>query len=163
FAVVVNDQVNAHVKNLTKTQLQRIFTGEYTNWNRIIPNFDKPIHVIGRSSTSGTRRTFESRFLGGRSEAQPTSEDCLARRDRNPTGAIRCERGDTRTVLNEVQQTEGAIGYAELAAASNKRYVATVQVDEITPNAAAVRYGLYDFWTVEYAYTYGQPGPDSIV
>lgn len=163
FAVVVNDQVNAHVKNLTKEQLKRIFTGEYTNWNKIVPDFNMPIHVIGRNSSSGTRRTFESHFLGGGSEQQPTSDDCLVRRDRSPTGAIRCERGDTRTLLNEVQQTEGAIGYAELAAASNKRYVATVQIDGITPNAAAVRGDLYDFWTVEYAYTYGQPASDSLV
>jgi ABC-type phosphate transport system substrate-binding protein len=59
--------------------------------------------------------------------------------------------------------TDGAIGYAELAAASNKRYVATVQINGISPNAAAVRGGLYNFWTIEYAYTYGAPVPDSPV
>jgi ABC-type phosphate transport system substrate-binding protein len=52
---VVNEQVDAHVKDLTKAQLQSIFTGEYTNWNRIVPGFDMPIHVIGRISSSGTR------------------------------------------------------------------------------------------------------------
>jgi ABC-type phosphate transport system substrate-binding protein len=65
FAVVVNDQVNAHVKDLTKAQLQSIFTGEYTNWNRIVPGFDMPIHVIGRNSASGTRHAFESKMPEG--------------------------------------------------------------------------------------------------
>jgi phosphate transport system substrate-binding protein len=163
FAVVVNEQVDARVKNLTKAQLQSIFTGEYTNWNKIVRGFNMPIHVIGRSSTSGTRRAFESKVLDGRSEQQPTSDDCEARRDRSRAGGIRCEPGDTQALLEEVQQTEGAIGYAELAAATDKRYVATVQINGISPNAAAVRGGLYDFWTVEYVYTYGQPSADSIV
>src|SRR5262249_35400380 len=47
FAVVVNDQVGARVKNLSRVQLRRIFTGEYTNWTQIVPGFDKPIHVVG--------------------------------------------------------------------------------------------------------------------
>src|SRR5262249_44735730 len=163
FAVVVNDQVGARVKTLSRVKLRRIFTGEYTNWNQIVPGFDKPIHVVGRSSTSGTRRAFEQQILGGRSEQQPNSDDCEARRDRSGTGGIRCERGDTQALLEEGQQTEGAIGYAELAAASNKPYVATVQIDGTYPNAAGVRGRLYDFWTIEYAYTYGQPGSDSLV
>jgi phosphate transport system substrate-binding protein len=163
FAVVVNEQVGARVKSLTKAQLQSIFTGEYTNWNRIVPGFDKPIHVVGRSSTSGTRRAFQGQVLDGKSEQQPTSDDCEARRDRSRAGSIRCERGDTQALLEEIQQTEGAIGYAELAAATNKRYVSTVQINGISPNAAAVRGDLYNFWTVEYVYTYGQPSPDSVL
>jgi ABC-type phosphate transport system substrate-binding protein len=163
FAVVVNDQVGARVKNLSRTQLQRVFTGEYTNWNQVVHGFDKPIHVVGRSSTSGTRRAFEREILQGKSEQQLNSDDCDVRRDRSKTGGIRCERGDTKALLDEVQQTDGAIGYAELAAAANKRYVATVQIDGYSANVAAVRGGLYNFWTIEYAYTYGEPSPGSLV
>jgi phosphate transport system substrate-binding protein len=163
FAVVVNDQVGVRVKSLKREQLERIFTGEYTNWDQVVPGFDKPIHVIGRSSTSGTRRAFERQILKGRSELPPNSDDCDHRRDNGPAAGIKCERGDTKTLLDEVQQTAGAIGYAELAAASNKRYVATVQIDGFSANVAAVRGGLYNFWTIEYAYTYGDPSLDSLV
>jgi ABC-type phosphate transport system substrate-binding protein len=163
FAVVVNDQVGVRVKSLTKTQLQRIFTGKYTNWNSIVPGFDMPIRVVGRTSTSGTRRAFQSQILDGKTEQQPTSDNCMVRRDRRRTGGIRCERGDTRPLLAAVQQTRGAIGYAELGTASEKRYVATVQIDGVSPNAAAVSGDLYEFWTVEYLYTNGQPSSDSLV
>jgi ABC-type phosphate transport system substrate-binding protein len=162
FAVVVSKDVGARVKTLTPDQLKHIFTGDYTNWNRIVRDFDQPIHVVSRSSTSGSRRTFEQHIIHG-TEQQLNSDDCDSRRPGADDAVIRCEEGDTNTLLNKIEQTKGAIGYAELAAASRKLYVATVEINETTPNAANVLGNLYDFWTVEHAYTYGPPEPGSLV
>src|SRR5262249_9166815 len=162
FAVVVSKDVGARVKTLTPDQLKHIFVGDYTNWNKIVRDLNQPIHVVSRSSTSGSRRTFEEHILHG-TEQQLNSDDCVNRRPGAGGGVTQCEEGDTDSLLSRVEQIKGAIGYAELAAASRKLYVTTVEINGTAPNAANVLGNLYDFWTVEHAYTYGPPEPGSLV
>ena len=56
IAVAVNK--NNTVKNVTKEQLTKIYTGEITNWKEL-GGKDEKIVVIGREAASGTRGAFE--------------------------------------------------------------------------------------------------------
>ncbi|MDY4004056.1 MAG: substrate-binding domain-containing protein, partial [Ligilactobacillus saerimneri] len=59
---IANKEVG--VKNITRTNLQKIFTGKITNWKQV-GGHNLPITVINRSKGSGTRTSFESVILPG--------------------------------------------------------------------------------------------------
>ena len=71
------------------------------------------ISIVARSSTSGTRRTFDSTVLGGATEPPASSFNCLTRNAIPSSRVIRCEVGDTGTLLQRVNTIPGAIGYAQ--------------------------------------------------
>ena len=58
FAFVLNPDVG--VKNLTRGELQDIFSGKTTNWKMIGGN-DRKIVLIGRQIGTGTRFVFEDK------------------------------------------------------------------------------------------------------
>ena len=62
FAIVVNEA--AGVKELTKQQIQDVFSGKVKNWKEV-GGADKEIFLIHRPSSSGTRATFVKTVLGG--------------------------------------------------------------------------------------------------
>ena len=97
-AVIVN---NAGVENLTLEQIAKIYSGEITNWNQVGGN-DKLIAVIARDDSSGTRECFDEKM----EEALEGWEMKTGVPEQNSTGAV----------LNQVQNTEGAIGYVSIGA-----------------------------------------------
>ena len=68
MAPVVNKDIAATVKSLTKQQLTDIFTAKITNWKEV-GGPDEEIVLITRPSTSGTRALFKEFALGGAEEA----------------------------------------------------------------------------------------------
>lgn len=61
IAVIVNSSNT--VSNLFPSQLQKIYTGEYTNWKEV-GGPDIKIYVVNREAGSGTRSAFEEIVLG---------------------------------------------------------------------------------------------------
>lgn len=104
--VVVVNPANP-VKDLTVEQIGQIFKGEITNWKDIGGN-DGPIVLIGREAGSGTRDGFES--------VTGTEDACKYRQELTSTG----------DVITTVSQNPNAVGYASLAAVSDKIHVVTV-------------------------------------
>ena len=68
MAPVINKDLAAKVKSLTKAQLTDIFTAKVTNWKQV-GGPDEPIVLITRPATSGTRALFQEFALGGAKEA----------------------------------------------------------------------------------------------
>src|SRR5699024_7750045 len=60
---IVNKKVG--VKNISMENLQKIFTGEITNWKQVGGN-DVDVVILNRASGSGTRGTFERWVLNGK-------------------------------------------------------------------------------------------------
>ena len=159
FAVVVNRQ--AHVFNLTTAQLQAIFHGGITNWQQV-GGANLPISIVARVSTSGTRRTFDSAVLGGASEPPASSFDCRTKNAIPSSPVIRCEVGDTSTLLQRVNTIPGAIGYAQTSDAASYANVEKVAINGYSATIGSVDQGVYTFWTVEHLYTNGRPAAGSL-
>lgn len=140
MAPVVNKDIAATVKSLTKQQLTDIFTAKITNWKEI-GGPDEEIVLITRPSTSGTRALFKEFALGGAEEASNKS----------------LETDDSGTLLQSIKDNKGAIGYVALSYLVNNQDVATVSVDGVAPTLENTYNGTYPVWGYEHMYTKGEP------
>lgn len=140
MAPVVNKDIAATVKSLTKQQLTDIFTAKITNWKEV-GGPDEEIVLITRPSTSGTRALFKEFALGGAEEASNKS----------------LETDDSGTLLQSIKDNKGAIGYVALSYLVNNQYVATVSVDGVAPTLENTYNGTYPVWGYEHMYTKGEP------
>ena len=95
LAVIVNP--SNKINQLTREQLESIYTGKVTNWKEVGGD-DMPIVLYSRESSSGTFEFFKEHVLNKKNFA-PTAMLMPA------TGAI----------VQSVSQTKGAIGYIGLA------------------------------------------------
>lgn len=140
MAPVVNKDIAATVKSLTKQQLTDIFTAKITNWKEV-GGPDEEIVLITRPSTSGTRALFKEFALGGAEEASNKS----------------LETDDSGTLLQSIKDNKGAIGYVALSYLVNNQDVATVSVDGVAPILENTYNGTYPVWGYEHMYTKGEP------
>jgi phosphate transport system substrate-binding protein len=141
FSVAVNP--SAGVKNLTKKQIQDIFSAKVTNW-KDVGGKDQKIVVINRPRSSGTRATFVATLMGG----VPVSEAGLV-------------EDATGTVVATVKNTPGAVTYAAFSGTHNQTGIVEVSIDGTTANDANVITGKYPFWSYEHMFTNGAPSPAS--
>lgn len=140
MAPVVNKDIAATVKSLTKQQLTDIFIAKITNWKEV-GGPDEEIVLITRPSTSGTRALFKEFALGGAEEASNKS----------------LETDDSGTLLQSIKDNKGAIGYVALSYLVNNQDVATVSVDGVAPTLENTYNGTYPVWGYEHMYTKGEP------
>src|SRR5262249_46083311 len=134
FVMIANHDVS--VSNLPKQDIIDIFsTGSITNW-RQVGGPDLRIVPVVRPATSGTRATFRKYILAGRDE-----KGTLLQTD------------SSRTVLDTVATTPGAIGY--LAVPYVDDHVATIAIDGQLPSLQSIESGNYAFWGFEHMYTLG--------
>lgn len=159
FALVVNDGVG--LTDLSTADVRRLYRGEITDWKQL-GGPDLPVRLVSRDANSGTRQVFQRRVLG-RGEIANSSVDCVHKDD--PTAkVIRCELDSTDQVLSEVARLKGAVGYAELNVAAGAKGLRVLSLDGHAPSVEAIERGTspYPYREIEYAYTYGQPVPDSL-
>ena len=109
LAVVVNP--SNKVSQLTRQQLEGIFTGKITNWKQV-GGANMPIIAYSRETSSGTYEFFKEHILANKNY----KKDILSM---PATGAI----------IQSVSQTKGAIGYVGLAYVSKNVKAIKVSYD----------------------------------
>ena len=149
MAPVVNKDIAATVKSLTKQQLTDIFTAKITNWKEV-GGPDEEIVLITRPSTSGTRALFKEFALGGAEEASNKSLET------DDSGTLLQSIKDIYRAIS-IKDNKGAIGYVALSYLVNNQDVATVSVDGVAPTLENTYNGTYPVWGYEHMYTKGEP------
>ena len=141
FTIAVNPEAN--VKNLTAAQVRGIFGGKISNWKQV-GGADKPITVINRPRTSGTRFVFKATMMG----TTPISEGGIT-------------EDSSGTVTEMVAKTPGAITYVSRSYVEGKNDVVPVSIDGVTPSIENIRSGKWKIWSYEHIFTHGAARPDA--
>jgi len=162
YHVVVN--TSAGVDDLSTAQLRGIYDGTYRDWSQLRGGPPLPIRIVGRGQESGTRELFEQKVLGA-AEPGLTSNECLTNDRDHRAPIIRCERNSNQDVVGKISDTPGAIGYSDAASVADARKshaVTALTIDNRAFDADTVVDAGYPFWTVEYVYSKGTPGEDTL-
>ncbi|MGG1697293.1 phosphate ABC transporter substrate-binding protein [Bacillus zhangzhouensis] len=135
MAAAVNPEVG--VKDITKDELKKIFTGEIKNWKEI-GGKDQKITLVNRPDSSGTRATFVKYALDGATPAEGITED------------------SSNTVKKLIAETPGAIGYLAFSYLTDDK-ITPLSIDGVKPEESNVESGKYTIWAYEHSYTKGEP------
>ena len=123
LAVVVNP--GNKVSQLTREQLEGIFTGKTTNW-KDVGGDDEKIIAYSRESSSGTYEFFTEHILNNKNY-----------------GSTVLNMPATGAIIQSVTQTKGAIGYVGLAYVENTVKALKVSMDKgkifVAPSMATAK------------------------
>lgn len=140
IAVYLNEK--NPIKNLTVGQVQRIFTGEITNWKEL-GGTDTRIVLYSRENNSGTYEFFKEHVLK-KQDFAPQTQHMVG------TGAL----------VNAVAQDENAIGFGGIAYASGVK-PAALAFDEksryVLPSESEILSGSYPVSRLLYFYLKERP------
>jgi phosphate transport system substrate-binding protein len=136
IAVIVNS--GNPVKNLTKKQVEQIFTGDVKDWSAV-GGKPGPISIYTRNTASGTYADFSE----------------LAMKKRNYAGGAQKMAGNEQ-IAAEVGKNANGIGYVGMAylKAAGVRAAA---VDGVTPSIGTVNSKAYAYSRPTFYYTNGAP------
>ncbi|MDV3427094.1 MAG: phosphate ABC transporter substrate-binding protein [Bacillota bacterium] len=139
FAIVTSKDVK--INNLTKKQIQDIFTGKLTNWKELGGD-DQPINVINRTRSSGTRAAFFNSIMDKKNE----KEDL---------GTVQDSSGAVRTAVNA---NKGSISYLALSYLTKevKSEFNVMKIDGTEASKTNIISKKYPFWAYEHMYTKGE-------
>jgi phosphate transport system substrate-binding protein len=128
---------NVGIKDITKDDLIKIFTGKVTNW-KDIGGKDQKIVLVNRPDASGTRAVFNKFALNGATPAEGITED------------------SSNTVKKIVNETAGAVGYLAFSYFTDNK-VTPLSIDGVEPTDENVQSGKFPIWAYEHSYTKGEP------
>lgn len=140
IAVIVNQ--NNGVQALTKAQVEKIFTGDVTDWSEVGGNPGK-ISVYTRNTASGTYSDFKE----------------LAMKKRDYVGSSQKLAGNEQIVA-EVANNANGIGYVGLAYLKEPG-IHVVSIDGHTPTKEEVLSKKYPYARPTFYYTNGEPAGEA--
>ncbi len=141
FAVVVSEDVT--VKNLSKEQISKIFSGAITNW-KDVGGTDQAINVVHRPASSGTRSTFIKTVLDNKKEME--NDKIGTTQDSN--GAVK----------QSLTSTKGSISYLALSYLNTEdtKGIHPISIDNVAPTKENITTNKYPFTSFGIMYTKGE-------
>jgi phosphate transport system substrate-binding protein len=136
MAVIVNEA--NPVKNLTKRQIEQIFTGEVGDWSAV-GGTGGSISIYTRNTSSGTYSEFK--------------EMAMKKRDYAPASQ---KMAGNEQIAAEVGKNPNGIGYVGLAYVKAKG-VKVVSIDGAQPLVESVQKKVYPYSRPTFFYTNGEP------
>ena len=132
--------------NISTQQLRKIY---------VTPG-EQGIVAVGRRAGSGSRQAFDANVLGPNPN-EPGKGNCP-----KPTGKavsfISCTEDSTENLLNFVNGTPNAIGYAEISSPLAKYpNISVLSINNVAHTSGNVANGTYQFWTIEHLYSSAKP------
>ena len=125
------------VKDVSLSQLKKIYTGEITNW-KVIGGKDSPIITVTRNPNSGTYLFFKEHILEGEDYSQ------------NKT-----VQSTTSEIIKFIAENENAIGYGGMGYCGN---VLHAKIEGVEPNSENVRNDSYPITRYLHFFTTKSPG-----
>jgi phosphate transport system substrate-binding protein len=125
------------VQNLSKEQVKKIYTGEFTNWNQV-GGANAPIIALSRETSSGTYEVFNELAL-----------------DKAKLGEKVEMSNSNPAIFTRVSTTQGAIGYVGLGFLKSE--VKAVRYENVMPTKATIASGTYKLSRPLYLFTNGYP------
>jgi phosphate transport system substrate-binding protein len=138
FALVASKKTPIGIDNLTAQQAQDIFSGKIKNW-KDVGGADLKIVLVGRKSSSGTRKGFDKVIMG----STPESSDVQ-------------EQTSGGNLVKLVSDTPGAVGYAGLGDVKADSNVLVLKSDGVDATVDNVVNGTFKLWFHEHMYTKGE-------
>jgi phosphate transport system substrate-binding protein len=139
LAVVVNPKNK--IDQLTREQIEGIFTGKIKNWKEV-GGADKQIVVYSRESSSGTYDFFKEHLMSNKNYASSV-----------------LSMPATGSIIQSISQTEGAIGYVGFAYVEKEVKALKISVDKgktfIAPTMATAKNRTYPVIRPLYFYYIG--------
>ena len=136
IAVIVNG--GNPVSNLTKQQVEQIFTGEITDWSAV-GGKPGPISIYTRNTSSGTYSDFKELAMNKKDYA-PTSQKLAG----------------NEQIASEVGKNENGIGYVGLAYITAPN-IKAASIGGVSVNKATVQAHTYPYARPTFFYTNGTP------
>lgn len=150
-ALVFVVNVDNPVSNLTTEQVQKIYTGEITNWNQV-GGADMEIEPFQRNADAGSQALMEKLVMNGITMMTPPMEYVI---------------GDMEGLLTAVKGFDGtaqAIGYTVYYYADDMQMadgLKILSIDGVSPNDETIRSGAYPFLNPYYAVIAATESEDS--
>jgi phosphate transport system substrate-binding protein len=136
IGVIVN--ANSPINNLTKRQVEQIFTGDITDWAQVGGTPGK-ISIYTRNTSSGTYADFKE----------------LAMKKRDYAGSSQKMAGNEQ-IAAEVAKNPSGVGYVGLAYLHSPG-VKVITIDGATPSEDSVLAKTYPYARPTFYYTNGEP------
>ena len=136
IAVIVNSA--NPIKNLTKRQVEQIFTGDVTDWSAVGGSAGK-ISVYTRNTSSGTYSEFK--------------ELAMKKRDYAPSAQ---KMAGNEQIASEVGKNPNGVGYVGLAY-TKAQGIKVSSIDGNLPSVKSVQGKTYPYARPTFYYTNGEP------
>lgn len=135
FVFIVNTE--NPVDNLTFEEIQKIYTGEITNWKEV-GGADSSIIAYQRPTGSGSQTAMLSLVMKDKTIVTP------------PTSQIEGEMGGLINAIAEYDNSKDAIGYSYFYYVNTmykKDAIKMLSVDNVKPNIETIKNGTYPIYT----------------
>lgn len=141
FVFIVNTA--NQVDNLTLDEIQRIYTGEITNWKEV-GGKDAPIIAYQRPVGSGSQTAMLSLVMKGKTIMTP------------PTDRVQGEMGEIIDAVAEYDNADTALGYSYfyyVTTMYKRDTIKMLSVDSVEPTFETIQNGEYPLYTNAYIVT----------